>query len=103
MASSRMGAIRRANIVLFGALFTNLGIAMAKFVAAALTGSSSMLSEDFHSLVDSGNQLLLLYGQYRAKRPADARHPVQLWARTLFLGVCRSHPDLCARGGDFNL
>lgn len=75
MASSHIGTILCANIVLFGALFTNLGIAMAKFVAAALTGSSSMLSEDFHSLVDSGNQLLLLYGQYRAKRPADARHP----------------------------
>ncbi len=75
MASGRIGTILRANIVLFGALFANLGIAIAKFVAAALTGSSSMLSEGFHSLVDSGNQLLLLYGQHRAKRPPDARHP----------------------------
>lgn len=65
----------RANLVLFGALFANLGIAVAKFVAAALTGSSSMLSEGFHSLVDTGNQLLLLYGQHRAKRPPDERHP----------------------------
>ena len=65
----------KANIVLFGALFANLGIAIAKFVAAGITGSSSMMSEGFHSLVDSGNQVLLLYGQKRAKRPADVRHP----------------------------
>lgn len=63
------------NIVLYGALFANLGIAVAKFIASALTGSSSMLTEGVHSLVDSGNQLLLLYGQSRAKRPADAAHP----------------------------
>lgn len=75
MASTNIGRIVRANIVLFGALFANLGVAIAKFVAAAMTGSSSMLSEGFHSLVDSGNQVLLLYGQHRAKRPADARHP----------------------------
>ena len=65
----------KANIVLYGALFANLGIAVAKFAAAAISGSSSMLTEGVHSLVDSGNQILLLYGQSRAKRPPDAYHP----------------------------
>lgn len=65
----------RENIVLYGALFANIGIAIAKFVAAAVTGSSSMLTEGVHSLVDSGNQVLLLYGQAKAKRPPDASHP----------------------------
>lgn len=65
----------RANIVLYGALAANLGIAIAKFAAAAVTGSSSMLTEGVHSLVDSGNQILLLYGQRQAKRSPDAAHP----------------------------
>ena len=65
----------RANLVLYGALAANLGIAVAKFIAAGITGSSSMLTEGVHSCVDSGNQILLLYGQHRAKRPPDEAHP----------------------------
>lgn len=61
--------------VLIIALAANVGIAIAKFVAAAVTGSSAMLTEGVHSLVDSTNQLLLMYGQKRAAKPADAAHP----------------------------
>lgn len=63
------------NIVVWAALFANLGIGAAKFVAATITGSTAMLTEGIHSIVDSGNQLLLLYGEHRAKRPPDALHP----------------------------
>jgi cation diffusion facilitator family transporter len=56
------------------ALAANVGIAISKFVAFVLTGSSSMLSEAIHSVADSANQLLLLLGGRRAKRAADSTH-----------------------------
>jgi cation diffusion facilitator family transporter len=57
------------------ALAANLGIAVTKFVAFALTRSSSMLAEAIHSVVDSGNQVLLLVGGRRAERAATPKHP----------------------------
>ncbi|MEJ2693620.1 MAG: cation diffusion facilitator family transporter [Candidatus Thiodiazotropha sp.] len=61
--------------VIFAALAGNMLISITKFVAALVTGSSAMLSEGIHSLVDTGNQGLLLYGMARAKRPADEEFP----------------------------
>ncbi len=61
--------------VVIAAFIGNGLIAVTKFAAAALTGSSAMFSEAVHSVVDTGNQALLLYGIKRARRPADARHP----------------------------
>jgi cation diffusion facilitator family transporter len=60
---------------ILAALFANLGIAVTKFVAWLLTGSSSMLAESIHSVADSSNQGLLLVGGRRARRAASPEHP----------------------------
>ncbi len=60
---------------IIAALLANIGIAIAKFVAFLISGSSSMLAESVHSLADSGNQLLLLLGGRKAKKKADREHP----------------------------
>ncbi len=61
--------------VIYAALAGNAMISITKFGAAAFTGSSAMLSEGIHSLVDTGNQILLLHGMKQAKKPADANFP----------------------------
>jgi cation diffusion facilitator family transporter len=61
--------------VIYAALAGNALIAVTKFVAAGITGSSAMLAEGIHSVVDTGNQGLMLHGTARAKKPADDKHP----------------------------
>ncbi|GAB3039572.1 cation diffusion facilitator family transporter [Parafrigoribacterium mesophilum] len=60
---------------IIAAMLANLGIAITKFVAWALSGSASMLAEAVHSVADTGNQVLLLRGSYVSKRKADPQHP----------------------------
>jgi cation diffusion facilitator family transporter len=70
-----MAANSSSKLVVHAALAGNLLVAITKGVAAAWTGSSSMLSEAVHSLVDTTNEVLLLYGMRRSSERADARHP----------------------------
>ncbi|HEY6662527.1 MAG TPA: cation diffusion facilitator family transporter [Sphingomicrobium sp.] len=70
-----MSAASQSNRTLWIALAANLGIAVSKFVAAAITGSSAMLTEGVHSVVDSTNQLLLMWGRRQSRKPPDKYHP----------------------------
>ena len=68
---STQGSMR----AIIAALLANIGIAVTKFIAAAFSGSASMLAEGIHSMADSGNQILLIIGGRRASRAATAAHP----------------------------
>ncbi|MBX3286753.1 MAG: cation diffusion facilitator family transporter [Actinobacteria bacterium] len=70
----------------FAALGANVAIAVSKFVAFSVTGSSSVLAEGVHSVADSGNQLLLLLGGRRARRAADREHPFGYGRERYFWG-----------------
>jgi len=70
-----MSAQGHDNRTLLIAFAANLGIAASKFVAAMLTGSSAMLTEGVHSVVDSANQLLLIWGRRQSRKPPDVMHP----------------------------
>jgi len=61
--------------VVYAAILANLGIAISKYIAGFVTGSSAMLAEAYHSTADTGNELLLLLGCGAAQRTPDALHP----------------------------
>jgi cation diffusion facilitator family transporter len=84
------------------ALGANLAIAAAKTVAAAFTGSSSMLAEAIHSYADSGNQVLLLWGLRQAKRPPSPDYPLG-WGKAVFFWSFIVAVVLFAIGGLFSL
>ncbi len=71
-----MASQTSSKTAVYAALGGNVLVAATKLFAAAWTGSSAMMSEAVHSLVDSGNEVLLLYGFHRAGRPPDAQHPL---------------------------
>jgi cation diffusion facilitator family transporter len=79
--------------VIYAAVVANLGIAVAKFIVAAITGSAAMMAEGIHSAVDTGNEVLLLIGEKNSARPSDATHPfgygkaVYFWALIVALSV----------------
>ena len=71
-----MSAASHNNRTLLIAFAANLGIAVSKFIAAAVTGSSAMLTEGVRSVVDSTNQMLLMWGRRQSRKPPDKYHPL---------------------------
>lgn len=87
---------------IIAALLANIGIATTKFIAAAVSGSASMLAEAIHSVADSGNQLLLIIGGKRAKREATAAHPFG-YGRSRYIYAFMVSIVLFSIGGMFSI
>jgi len=95
---STQGSMR----AIMAALFANIGIAITKFIAAAFSGSASMLAEGIHSVADSGNQILLIIGGKRARRVATESHPYG-YGRSRYLYAFVVSIVLFAVGGLFSI
>src|SRR3954454_17093092 len=96
------GSERESRKSVIAALLANTAIAIAKFAAAAISGSTSMLAEAFHSLADTGNQALLLRSLRRAAPPADEAHPFGHGKARFFWGLLVA-VSLFTVGGGFSI
>lgn len=80
-----------SRLPIYAAMAANFAIGIAKFVGAAVTGSSAMLSEGIHSMVDSSNEILLLHGLNQSEREPDDQHPLghgqELYFWSLVVGI----------------
>ncbi len=97
-----MAAESSSPAAVYGALAANAIIAVTKFIAGSATGSSAMISEGIHSVVDTGNQALILLGLRRARKPADDRHPFG-YGKELYFWSFVVAIILFALGGGFSI